>query len=99
MRRPSDVPRQVGEARCISRIELKINRLSMSPVLAQNRKQLCRWLSFKNANELEQAAVTQILNIAQAAIDDKGSFHIVLAGGTTPKKVYEALRHAKTSWA
>jgi 6-phosphogluconolactonase len=71
----------------------------MLPLLAQNRKQLCRWLSFKNANELEQAAVTQILNTAQAAIDDTGAFHIVLAGGTTPKKVYEALRHAKTNWA
>jgi 6-phosphogluconolactonase len=69
------------------------------PVLNHNKtSQNCRWHGFDTASELEQAAVTRILNAAQQAIDDHGSFHIVLAGGTTPRKIYEALRHAKTAW-
>jgi 6-phosphogluconolactonase len=70
------------------------------PVLHHSKPaQNCRWHAFKNADELEQAAVARILSAAQQAIEDRGAFHIVLAGGTTPKKVYEALRDAKAEWA
>ena len=70
------------------------------PVLNEKKliPQICRWHSFESTSELEQAAVTKIFSAAQQAIDDRGAFHIVLAGGTTPKKIYEALRNAKTTW-
>lgn len=70
------------------------------PVLHEKKiiTQNCRWHDFKNAEELEHAAVTRILSAAQNAIDARGAFHIVLAGGTTPKKIYAALRNAKTEW-
>lgn len=57
-----------------------------------------RWHSFPNAAELERTATNDILHCAHQAIDARGAFHIVLAGGTTPRKVYEALRHARTRW-
>ncbi len=70
-------------------------------MLSLNRRQsaqICRWHPFDNALQLERAAVSEILRAAQQAIKDRGIFHIVLAGGTTPRKVYEALREAQTEW-
>jgi 6-phosphogluconolactonase len=49
-------------------------------------------------SELEQAAAQFILNSANDAISHKGSFHIVLAGGSTPRNVYHLLLAAKTEW-
>lgn len=60
--------------------------------------QTCRWHRFDNTAKLEHAAATEILHAAQRAIDMHGAFHLVLAGGTTPRRVYEALRNAKTEW-
>jgi len=68
-------------------------------LLQQNiSKQLCRWHHFDTTYELEQAALDLILRAAQLAINDQGAFHIVLAGGSTPRKVYEALRNVQTNW-
>lgn len=60
--------------------------------------QICRWHRFDQTDELERAAATRILHLAQKAIYARGAFHIVLAGGSTPRKVYEALRDADTDW-
>ncbi|MFA6015039.1 MAG: 6-phosphogluconolactonase [Gallionellaceae bacterium] len=60
--------------------------------------QICRWQPFTTASQLEQAAVEKILSLAKQAIAARGAFHIVLAGGTTPRRVYEALRQANTNW-
>jgi 6-phosphogluconolactonase len=67
-----------------------LNRLQMT--------QTCRWHAFDSTLELERAAVAEILSAAQRAIAARGAFHIVLAGGTTPRRVYEALRGAATDW-
>lgn len=40
-----------------------------------------------------------ILQAAQPAISQRGEFHIVLAGGNTPRRIYEALRSADTDWS
>lgn len=40
-----------------------------------------------------------ILHASQQAISQRGAFHIVLAGGTTPRRVYESLREADADWA
>jgi 6-phosphogluconolactonase len=60
--------------------------------------QTCRWHTFQSTTELEQTVVDKILWFAQQAINNRSSFHIVLAGGSTPKKVYEALRYAEADW-
>jgi 6-phosphogluconolactonase len=64
----------------------------------KSNSQNCRWHTFQSTTELEQTLVAKILWSAQQSIDIRGSFHIVLAGGSTPKKIYEALRNAKADW-
>ncbi len=70
----------------------------MSSLNQQKDSQACRWHAFDSALELERAAVAEILSAAQRAIAARGAFHIVLAGGTTPRRVYETLRGAATEW-
>jgi 6-phosphogluconolactonase len=64
-----------------------------------NSKQQCRWHNYSTISELEQATVQSILYAAQQAIKQRGGFRIVLAGGTTPRRVYESLRKADADWA
>lgn len=66
--------------------------------------QQCRWHGYTTVSELEHAATQTILHAAQQAISRRGAFHIVLAGGTTPRRVYELLRQidavkAGADWA
>ena len=69
------------------------------PLLTSNPLQQCRWHSFNTTAELEQAATHAILQAALQAISLRGTFHIVLAGGTTPRRVYESLRNVDADWA
>jgi len=39
-----------------------------------------------------------IARAAEQAITDSGAFHVVLAGGSTPRALYERLRTLKTNW-
>jgi 6-phosphogluconolactonase len=64
----------------------------------KSNSQICRWHTFASTTELEQTLLSKILLLAKQAIDARGSFHIVLAGGSTPKKIYEALRGAEADW-
>ena len=56
------------------------------------------WQLFKDANQLAAQAARDILNTAEESINSKGAFHLVLAGGTTPKHVYKHLTEAKSDW-
>lgn len=69
------------------------------PLLSSNPPQQCRWHKFNTTVELEQAATQTILQAALLAITLRRAFHIVLAGGTTPRRVYESLRNADADWA
>jgi len=64
-----------------------------------NPKQHCRWHPYRSTTELEQAALQAILDAARQAIAQRGAFYIVLAGGTSPRRVYELLRHASADWS
>jgi 6-phosphogluconolactonase len=64
-----------------------------------NPRQLCRWHIHATAVELEQAATHAIVDSARRAIVDRGAFRIVLAGGNTPRNVYQRLREADADWA
>lgn len=68
------------------------------PLSMQKKPQTRRWHLFNNSEILEQAAVAEIQRAAQQAIDVRGAFVIVLSGGTTPRRVYEALRDTQTEW-
>ncbi len=69
------------------------------PLLHSTPMQKCRWHAYHSSSELEQAAAKAILHAAALAIKLRGTFTIVLAGGTTPRKVYELLREADADWA
>jgi 6-phosphogluconolactonase len=57
-----------------------------------------RWHPVADAQALQDAALTAILASATAAIAERGRFHLVLAGGTTPRAVYQRLGSADTDW-
>lgn len=76
-----------------------LNRANYMPLSGNDPPQPCRWHAYHSAAELEQAALRAILDAAQQAIRARGAFHIVLAGGTTPRRVYELLRDADADGA
>ena len=62
-------------------------------------KQLIRWHPEPSTSALIADAKERVLDAAARALDARGSFVIVLAGGTTPRALYEQLRDAKTDWS
>ena len=58
-----------------------------------------RWHGVANAAALRDAACRRILVAAADAIQQRGRFTIVLAGGNTPQGVYRMLRGADTDWS
>lgn len=48
--------------------------------------------------ETAQSVADRIIAVANRCIAEKNSFHIVLAGGETPRAVYALLRDAITDW-
>lgn len=57
-----------------------------------------RWHVLPDAQAVRDQAVKAILEAAAHAIAMRGIFHLVLAGGTTPREVYAALRDARAAW-
>jgi len=58
-----------------------------------------RWQVFPDGAALADQAAALILDAARAAITAHGVFHLVLAGGHTPKDAYERLREVGANWA
>ncbi|MGA7595396.1 MAG: 6-phosphogluconolactonase [Gallionella sp.] len=58
-----------------------------------------RWHRYHTVTELEAAAVQAIRLGAHQAIIQRGRFDIVLSGGTTPRRIYQAMRSADTDWS
>jgi 6-phosphogluconolactonase len=52
-----------------------------------------------DAEAVAQYAADAVVKAAASAIADRGVFHWVLAGGTTPKRCYELLCEADIDWA
>lgn len=61
--------------------------------------QIRRWHIYPDAEALCQRAADAIVRVAAQTIADRGSFSIVLTGGSTPRAVYRRLRHARGDWA
>lgn len=58
-----------------------------------------RWHRVADAGKLQHEASRRVLAAAAAAIEARGIFNVVLAGGGTPKPTYHALRGAQTDWS
>ncbi len=56
------------------------------------------WNWLENADQVAETACQEILAAAESAIADRGRFKVVLAGGTTPEKVYRLLAKSQTDW-
>lgn len=61
-------------------------------------KQICRWHSFTSTDSLEKSAVEIILESAHHAIHQRSAFHLVLAGGNTPRRIYKLLSKSEADW-
>ena len=58
-----------------------------------------RWIEVTDTEALQEIAFQRILDAAARAIDQRGQFLIVLAGGNTPANIYRMLRAADTDWS
>ncbi len=58
-----------------------------------------RWHPAADVAALRQQACRRILGAGAAAISARGRFVLVLAGGSTPRAIYAALRDADTDWS
>ena len=58
-----------------------------------------RWHVFDDAAAVAVQAAQRILHAASEAIDERGLFRIVLAGGRTPEAAYRLLLDADTDWS
>jgi 6-phosphogluconolactonase len=58
-----------------------------------------RWHILDTADQVAQTAYQHILNAAEHAIAEHGTFKLVLAGGSTPEKVYRLLAQAEADWS
>lgn len=59
---------------------------------------MVRWQWYEQEVEVRQEA-TQVIALAAAeAIKARGAFHLVLAGGSTPRAVYQTLNDLQTDW-
>ena len=59
----------------------------------------CRWHEVADKYALQQAATSVVLASAAQAIQQRGEFHLVLAGGNTPRGIYRGLCTAQTDWS
>jgi 6-phosphogluconolactonase len=58
-----------------------------------------RWIGATDPTALRLSAFQRIVGSARRAIERRGRFLIVLAGGNTPRGVYHLLRAASTTWS
>ncbi|MDD2723730.1 MAG: 6-phosphogluconolactonase [Methylovulum sp.] len=58
-----------------------------------------RWHTLASADDVAAVASQHILKSAQQAIAERGQFKLVLAGGTTPEKIYRLLAKTDADWA
>jgi 6-phosphogluconolactonase len=70
----------------------------MTIIHKKSSPQISRWHTFSSAIELEKTVVEKILLSASISIKKLNAFHIVLAGGTTPRHVYELLKASESHW-
>ncbi len=58
-----------------------------------------RWHALEEGRSLQEAAFEIVLDCAMQAIQQRRQFHLVLAGGNTPRELYALLSQAQTDWS
>lgn len=58
-----------------------------------------RWHPLETADQVAEAVCQLILDAAKQSITERGQFKLVLAGGSTPEKVYRLLAKANADWS
>lgn len=56
------------------------------------------WQVFTSSEKLAEQLVDEILHLADEAIQQKGSFHFITAGGSTPNQCYALLSKCEADW-
>ncbi len=57
------------------------------------------WKIFDTPDAVADACVNTIIKTAEESIAQRGAFHLVLAGGTTPKQAYQQLAEKSLDWS
>lgn len=57
-----------------------------------------RWHPLENSDQVAEAVYQHILTAANQSIQARGCFKLVLAGGSTPEKIYRMLASAEADW-
>ena len=60
--------------------------------------QIRRWHAHSSQESLQEDAAAHVLQSAERSIRERGIFRLVLAGGNTPKALYEKLARADAAW-
>jgi 6-phosphogluconolactonase len=58
-----------------------------------------RWHCLNDVDAVAEQALARIVSASQRAIAERGRFSIVLAGGTTPERVYRRLKDCDSDWS
>jgi len=72
---------------------------AVARLMAFAEPQTCRWHALANQEALDRELTSRLLAAAEDALRSRGSFHLVLAGGDTPRGAYRRLREASTDWS
>ena len=70
-----------------------------APLTAPADTQRVCWHAMPDRPALDRAAAELILKAAASAIRARGQFHLVLAGGDTPRGAYRKLRESPADWS
>ncbi len=74
-------------------------REKTSHLMNPSHSEQWRWRPVVDLPELHKVALNSILASAAAAIQKRGEFHMVLAGGDTPRAIYKQLRAIQNDWS
>lgn len=69
------------------------------PPADDSETQRCRWHPQADRAALQRTALMRILEADAAARQQRGEFHLVLAGGETPRDIYRLLGAVSADWA
>jgi 6-phosphogluconolactonase len=70
----------------------------MGNIMRTGMRDKINWQCLADADAVATRATELILQAADDAIRERGVFHLVLAGGRTPEKVYRQLANAQADW-
>lgn len=93
------MPQGVSNGDIRNKQKLQPEPRQVRPTMTSAHGDRCRWHALPDRCALDRSAAVDILAAAHRAIRLRGSFHLVLCGGSTPRGAYARLRGADADWA